>query len=93
MRLRLASGVGRSRQTIDAAEIDGCTVPNGECDPFPEDFEVEVDALLASSVQSRILIDVLVVHVLFNAVGKQTLPRCPDCIIHSGQPLSKEDLP
>ena len=29
---------------------------------------------------------------LFNGVRKQTLPRGPDCIVHGGQPLSKEDL-
>lgn len=74
MRLCLASRVHRPPQSIDSAEVDSSPVPKGENNPLPEYFKAEVDAFLASSVQLWILIDVLVIDILLDGVGEETLP-------------------
>ena len=79
-------------------------MPNREHNPPPEDLKSEVCALLASCVQRRILINVLVIDVLhghdyeervaylFNRECKETLPTRPHSIVHRREPVRKENL-
>jgi len=73
--------IDRPRQSIDCAEVDSSTMPHGKHDPSPENFVAEVNSLLASCINLRILVSVLVVHILFDRVSEQTLPTCPKSIV------------
>ena len=68
-------------------------MPDRENYPTPEDFKVEVDTFLASAVDLRILIAVLVIDILFERVCEKAGPTGPEGVVEYLQPVSKENLP
>ena len=77
---------------VDSAVIASDTMPDWEDDPSPEDFEVEIGALLASFVYHGVPVDVLIVNVLLKRVGEKAGPGRPQSVVEGLKPICEEDL-
>jgi len=67
-------------------------MPYSHNDPLPKNFKVKIQTHLASFVDFRVLVRVLIVYIHFHKVGKKTMPACEKCIIKHRQPIKEKDL-
>ena len=78
-------------------------MPYSEQNPSPKGGKWKIESFLASLIDLRVFIDVLIVDVLlslitkkdaylFKSKGKKARPTSPNSIIQHGKPISEKDL-
>ena len=67
-------------------------MPDGETDPPPENLNIEVGFQLPCLVNNWVTKYKVIIYVLLDSVGEETLPRGPDSVIHGREQVREIDL-
>jgi hypothetical protein len=68
-------------------------MPYREDNPSPKDHIAEINPLLACFIHHRVLEGVVIIDILLEHKGKETLPGGPHGVVEHRKPVGKVDLP